>query len=101
MDNERKLRLEVVLKEIERHKYSVDKLEAAILMEYRLEGGDSIIHKDHSYGWNLDITIGKQLNNYKNCKSKKYIGSYYTSFINAFKQDVTEELQRMEMIDKS
>jgi len=95
MDSERKARLETVLEEIERHKYSVDELEEMLLREYKLEGGKLVNHLYKSYGWNLDITINKQLRQYKECKNKKYLSNYFGYFINAFKQDISEELSKI------
>jgi len=99
MDSERKLMLENVLEQIERNKYFADKVEALLLDQYKLEGGDAIEHPSHSYGWNLNLTIERKLNPYREKvrKTPTKSGTAYNDLIEAFKLDVSEELQRMEM----
>lgn len=97
---ERISRLEKVLLQIEsgeRYEHDFPKLYAILQNEYRLEGGTTAPYIMGNYRHNLEQTIEKQADTYKQMlkkRPKKGAPYEYKDFINNFTQDVSEELTR-------
>ncbi len=103
MDKEKLERLQKVMSKIE--KYSSNEiyfndLEEIRKQEYRLEGGKSAIYVMGNYRHNLEQTGWKQAESYKVAKRKRPVKgapSEYVEYVRNFKQDVQEELYRVQI----
>jgi hypothetical protein len=104
---ERIKRLEIVLWHIEnseRYEYDFDKLYNLLTDEYHLEGGKDAPYVMNNYRHNLEQTMDKQSEVYKAMfkkRPKKGAPDEYRYFVNAFKQDVSDELDRCKYIFNS
>lgn len=102
MDKERLERLRKVLSKIERlgnDEQNFDELENLRKEEYRLEGGETAEYVMNNYRHNLEQTGWKQAESYKNAQRKKTVKgapSEYADYIRNFKQDVEDELYRVQ-----
>jgi len=103
MDNERLARLKMVLTEIERSSNlgtSFEELEELRKQEYHLEGGKDGTYLMGNYRHNLEQTGWKQAARYVAAKRKRPVKGApeeFADYIRNFKQDVSDEVTRMEM----
>ena len=103
MDKERLERLKNVLAKIERSSNSntsFEKLEELRKQEYHLEGGKDAPYTMGNYRHNLEQTGWKQASSYIAAKRKrpmKGAPEEFAAYISNFKQDVSDEVMRMEM----
>lgn len=83
-----------------RHERNFDELQELREEEYRLEGGATAEYVMGNYRHNLEQTGWKQAESYKSAKRKRPVKgapSEYADYVRNFKQDVEDELRRIEI----
>lgn len=82
-----------------RYENDFSKLYVLLEAEYELEGGRHAPYVMGNYRHNLEQTMWKQADSYRDAKRRRPVKgalSEYRDFISNFKQDVTDELYRWE-----